>query len=65
MTTKPVHYARAMTTSRRSTDAALDQRTVSLSRWTASVVDLLEKRSDLHGVAPMADLVYDATRWSA
>lgn len=54
-----------MTTSRRSTDDALDQRTVSLSRWTASVVDLLEKRSDLHGVAPMADLVYDATRWSA
>jgi hypothetical protein len=54
-----------MTTSRRTADDALDQRSVSLTRWTASVVHLLDERRDLHGVAPMADLVYDAARWSA
>ena len=37
----------------------------SVARWTATVSGLLDARRDLHGVHPMADLVYDAPRWSA
>jgi hypothetical protein len=37
----------------------------SVARYTASVSGLLDARRDLHGVHPMADLLYDAARWSA
>lgn len=46
-------------------DARLDRRAGSIDRFTASVTHLLDERRDLRGVTPMADLVYDAVRWSA
>ena len=54
-----------MTTHSLPADEARDQRATALSRWTASVVTLLDQRRDLHGVSPMAELVYDAARWTA
>jgi hypothetical protein len=41
------------------------RRAASADRFTASVTHLLDVREDLHGVAAMADLIYDAVRWSA
>lgn len=44
---------------------AESRRAAQMARFTASVTALLDHREDLHGVAPMADLVYDHVRWSA
>ncbi|WP_139978044.1 hypothetical protein [Nocardioides litoris] len=41
------------------------KRAEAVDRWTASVTALLDERRDLRGVTKMADLVHDATRWSA
>lgn len=54
-----------MTRSTTDVDEAPTRRTTTVDRFTASVTHLLDVREDLHGVAPMADLIYDAVRWSA
>ena len=41
------------------------RRQESLDRHWLSVSALLEERADLQGVHAMADLIYDAVRWSA
>ncbi|MDO9457837.1 hypothetical protein [Nocardioides sp.] len=46
-------------------DDVTARRSTAIDRFTASVTHLLDERADLHGVHPMADLVYDAVRWSA
>lgn len=48
-----------------STDEVATRRAASMARYTAGVTHLLDERQDLHGVHPMADLVYDSVRWSA
>lgn len=55
----------APTVSAELLDDRLAKRAESVDRFTASVTHLLDERSDLQGVTPMADLIYDAVRWSA
>lgn len=40
-------------------------REASTARHWQSVNQLLDRRSDLHGVVKMADLIHDAVRWAA
>ena len=44
---------------------ALARRVESTARHWRSVNGLLDRRSDLEGVCPMADLIYEAVRWAA
>lgn len=46
-------------------DELVARRALSVARHTASVTHLLDEREELYGVAPMADLIYDAVRWTA
>lgn len=41
------------------------RRELAAARHWHSVNDLLEARHELYGVHPLADLIYDAVRWSA
>ncbi len=52
---------------RTAPDPAADvtRRELATVRHWHSVNDLLEHRADLYGVHPLADLIYDAVRWSA
>lgn len=34
-------------------------------RYSRHVHDLLDRRADLQGVSPLADLIHDATHWAA
>jgi hypothetical protein len=48
--------------------AAPDQnarREAALARHQAHVKDLLDRRADLAGTIPLADLVHDASTWAA
>ncbi|MEO9325768.1 hypothetical protein ABFT23_19910 [Nocardioides sp. C4-1] len=54
-----------MTDHHAATDDVATRRAISMARFTAGVTHLLDERHDLHGVHPMADLVYDSVRWSA
>lgn len=46
-------------------DQPATRRTLTVDRFTASATDLLDHRTDLRGVTPMADLIYDSVRWCA
>lgn len=48
-----------------SVDETTTRREESTLRHRQSVVRLFEHREDLHGVHPMADLVFDAVLWTA
>jgi hypothetical protein len=45
--------------------SARTTREESTARHWHSVMVLLDERTDLVGVHPMADLIYDAVRWTA
>jgi hypothetical protein len=45
------------------TDTA--RREAALARHQAHVKDLLDRRADLAGTIPLADLVHDASTWAA
>lgn len=45
--------------------SARSSRAESTAKHWHSVSELLDVRTDLVGVHPMADLIYDAVRWTA
>lgn len=45
--------------------AETDKRHEASARHAAAVKDLLDRRDDLAGTIPLADLIHDATTWVA
>lgn len=45
--------------------AATDRRRELAFRHTTAVAELIGRRRDIHGVVPMADLLYESVLWAA
>jgi hypothetical protein len=46
-------------------EAREERRREASTRHRRKVQDLLDRRTDLHGVSKLADLIFDGTRWAA
>jgi hypothetical protein len=46
-------------------EAREERRREASARHRRKVQDLLDRRTDLHGVSKLADLIFDGTRWAA